>query len=171
MSLPVHFSRRPIWKKARHRSVGSHPPLLQSPSSLNRNDPSQIKQVLGSCRHTTQHALPRCVLHLRVRLPRASLAVSKQAGVESFEGPQQQRFGQRPIHRLLAGEGRVGFVHWAEGVVVREGVALFGVRMLDYSLLAIHEDDLQGFLSPLPLREKKRFRLPSFISLLKKFSV
>lgn len=58
VSLPVHFSWRPIWKTAHHRSVGSHPPLLQSPSSLNRNDPSQIKQVLVSCQHTTQHALP-----------------------------------------------------------------------------------------------------------------
>lgn len=82
------------------------------------------------------------------------MAVGEQAGVESFEGPQQQRFGQRLIHRLLAGEGGVRLIHRAEGEVICEGVALFGVRMLDNSLLAVHEDDLLCFLRLLPLREQ-----------------
>lgn len=86
----------------------------------------------------------------RVRLPRACLAVSKQAGVESFEGPQQQRFGQHLIHSLLAGEGGIRLVDGAEGEVIVEGVALSGVRMLDHSLLTIHEDDLRSFLGLLP---------------------
>lgn len=83
------------------------------------------------------------------------MAVSKQAGVEAFEGPQQQRFGQCLIHRLLAGEGGVRLIHRAEGEVIGEGVALFGVRMLDNSLLTVHEDDLQCFLCLLPLTEQK----------------
>lgn len=91
----------------------------------------------------------------RVGLPRACLAVSKQAGVESFEGPQQQRSGQHLVHGLLAGEGGVRLVNGAEGEVIVEGVALFGVRMLDRSLLTTHEDDLQSFLCLLPSAKHK----------------
>lgn len=92
-------------------------------------------------------------VHSRVWFTRTCLAIGKQAGVKSFKGPQQQRFGQRLIHGLLAGKVGVTGIHWAEREVVGEGVALSGLWMLDHSLLAIHEDDLWGLLSFLPVIE------------------
>lgn len=89
-------------------------------------------------------------MHARVGLPRARLSVGKQAGVEPFEGPQQQRFGQRLIHRLLAGKVLIRLIHRAEGEVEGEGVALLGVGVLNHSLLAVHGDDLHCLLRLLP---------------------
>lgn len=95
-------------------------------------------------------------VHSRVWFTRTCLAIGKQAGVKSFKGPQQQRFGQRLIHSLLAGKVGVTGIHWAEREVVGEGVALSGLWMLDHSLLAIHEDDLWGLLSFLPVIEQNK---------------
>lgn len=102
--------------------------------------------------------------HSRVRFARARLAVSKEAGVESFKGPQQQRFGQCLVHRLLAGKGGVTLIHRAKGEVISEGVALFWVRVLDNSLLTVHEDDLQRLLCLLPVTEQKYLRFVSDLS-------
>lgn len=103
----------------------------------------------------------------RVGFPRARLAISKQAGVKPFKGPQQQRSGQGLINRLLAGEAGVALLHGAEGEVVREGVALFGLWMLDDSVLTVHEDDLRGLLRFLSGTEQNVFN----ISYIKTFSM
>lgn len=95
------------------------------------------------------------LLHVRVGLPRARLSVGKQAGVKSFKGPQQQRFGQSLVHRLLAGKVVIRLVHRAKGEIVGERVALLGVGVLNHSLLTVHGDDLHCFLRLLP--RKRRF--------------
>lgn len=93
--------------------------------------------------------------NVRIWFARTSLTVGKKAGVKSFKGPEEQRFSQSFIHRLLAGKRRIAVVHRAEREVVCERKALFGVRMLDKSILATCEDDLQCLLGLLPTNQSR----------------
>lgn len=163
-------------EKSSLQNRGITPSSSPKPIILNNND---FKPILFSIRHSNIHTLHSMFFKSknikgskeefqqincdginknqklsRVRLPRARLAVSKQAGVEPFEGPQQQGFGQNLIHCLLAGEGGVTLIHGAEGEVIGEGLGLF-VWMPDNSLLTVHEDDLQCLLCLLPTTEQK----------------
>lgn len=107
-------------------------------------------QLVCVCEKRKESEKERTEWGVRVGLPRPSLTVSKQAGVEPLKGPLQKRLGQFFIHRLLAGKARVAFIHGAEGEVICEGMPLLGVWMLNNSLLVIHEDHLWCFLCLLP---------------------
>lgn len=95
-------------------------------------------------------------VYLRIGLPRASLAISKETGIIAFKSAVQEGCSQGLIHSCLAGVARVTFIKRPKRNIVNKRVNLFHLGMFHGYFFPVGEDNLGSVLSLLSRKEARR---------------